>query len=290
MPTNVYFNNFNFSREQDLIEDLILETIKIYGHDVKYIPRTLVREDELYGEDVLSTFDESVELEMYIKDVEGFGGEGDFLSRFNLEIRDQITFVLGRKRFDQAKSEKLTTENGYNLLTEEASNITPSRQRLSTAYEGFSLQLETSSADGYVLTLNRPQEGDLIYLPMADKVFEIKHVEHEAIFYQLGRLQTYELRCELFSYSSERFDTGFDDIDKVESLYSADILIYELTQEDGSILQLENGGSLMQEYRIEETQPTANNEFFEKKNDTTIGNSDIIDFSEDNPFSELDRY
>jgi hypothetical protein len=76
---NQYFNNFNYGREQDLVEDLCLEAIKIYGYNVRYIPSTFVREDPLFGEDTLRKFDDAVELEMYIKNVEGFEGEGDFL-------------------------------------------------------------------------------------------------------------------------------------------------------------------------------------------------------------------
>ena len=291
MVTNPYFNNFGYSREQDLIEDLTIESIKVYGHDVRYIPRTIVKEDDLFGEDVLSQFNDAVEIEMYIKNVEGFEGEGDFLSKFNLEIRDQITFTVARKRFDQARSEKLTTENGYNLLTEEASTTTPSRQFLSTAYEGFSFELETGTSEGYSITNNRPTEGDLLYFPMVDKLFEIMFVEHETMFYQTGRLQTYDIRCELFEYSSEQIDTGISDIDKVEDLYSADILVYEMLQEDGFILQLEDGGSMMQEYRLEDTQATANNEYFSSSATDVIYNTDsILDFSEVNPFSEVDRF
>ena len=86
MPTNVYFNNFGYAREQDLVEDLTIESIKIYGHNLKYIPKTAVKQDPLFGEDTLSTYDDAVDIEMYIKNDEGFVGEGDFLSRFNLEI------------------------------------------------------------------------------------------------------------------------------------------------------------------------------------------------------------
>jgi hypothetical protein len=89
MPTNKYFNNFNYSREQDTIESLIIESIKQFGHEVKYLPRTLVEQDHLFGEAKLSSFNDSVPIEMYIKNVEGFEGEGDFLSKFGVQIRDR---------------------------------------------------------------------------------------------------------------------------------------------------------------------------------------------------------
>jgi len=291
VPTNVYFNNFGYAREQDLVENLTIESIKIYGHNLKYIPKTAVKQDPLFGEDTLSTYDDAVDIEMYIKNVEGFEGEGDFLSRFNLEIRDQVTFTVARKRFDQARSERLTTEVGYSYVQEEANTNAPSRQFLSTSANTgmFGITLETATSEGYSITNNRPLEGDLIWFPMVDKLFEIKFVEHEQIFYQTGRLQTYDLRCELFTYSNERIDTGISDIDAVEDNLTTDILTNEMLQEDGSILQLEEGGSIMQEYRLETNQPSANNEYFQS-NDPVFSSSAIIDFSESNPFSEIDRY
>jgi hypothetical protein len=232
MSTNAYFNNFAYGREQDLVEDLTIEAIKIYGHNVKYMPRTLVNVDHLFGEDVLSKFDEAINVEMYIKNVEGFEGEGDLLSRFGLEIRDQITFTVARKRFDQAiTSPKILTEVGYNLIHESGDNNAPSRQFLTGAKDTESFMLEGSD---YLNTINRPQEGDLIYFPMVGKIFEIKFVEHEQIFYQTGRLQTYDVRCELFEYSSERIDTGNTEIDTIEDTYSLDVLDHQLTLEDGT--------------------------------------------------------
>ena len=99
MSTNPYFNNFNYAGEQNLIEELVLESIKMFGIDVYYLPRTLVDTDQLFGEDVLSKFETAAPIEMFIKNVEGFEGEGDFLSRFNLEIRDEITFTVARHEF-----------------------------------------------------------------------------------------------------------------------------------------------------------------------------------------------
>ena len=290
MPVNTYFNNFNYAREQDLIEDLTIESIKMYGHEVRYLPKTAVRTDYLFGEDTLMQFNDAVEMEMYIKNVEGFEGEGDFLSKFNLEIRDQITFVVARKRFDQAKSEQLTTEVGYNYLTEESDTNSPSRRKLSTAYEGFSVSLEDGNGEGYSITTNRPTEGDLIYFPLVEKLFEIKFVEHEQVFYQNGRLQSFDLRCELFEYSNEQINTGNTSIDVIEDTYTTDILAYEMILEDGDNLSLEEGGSLMQEFIITASgQLVANNAYF-SSNDPVFVQSDIIDFSELNPFGETDRY
>jgi len=166
---NYYFENFENSGEQNLVEDLVIESIKIYGMDVWYIPRTLVAKDDILNEDDLSTFDNAYMVEMYVKSVDGFEGEGDFLSKFGLQIRDSITMTIAQKTYD----------------------------------------LEIGSREASV----RPLEGDLIYLPLNNKIFEINHVEHENIFYQMGSLQSYDLRAELFEYSGERFNTGQKFID-----------------------------------------------------------------------------
>jgi len=282
---NAYFNNFAYGREQDLLEDLIIESIKIYGVDCKYIPRNLNNIDNLFGEAINSSFGDAADLEMYVKNVEGFEGEGDFLSKFGLQIRDSVTFTVARKRFDQVRTEKLTTENGYNLLTEEASTIIPSRQFLAnTDYQTESIVLEENTANGYSITSNRPNEGDLIFFPFTKKLYEIKFVEHESIFYQTGRLNVYDLRCELFEYSSEVVDTGFDDIDKIYDTNAADTLAYQMQLEDGENMLMEDGGYLLQEFQLETTIPSANNTLFTREADN------IIDFTESNPFSEIDRY
>ena len=284
MATNVYFNHFSYGREQDLIEDLTIEAIKIYGHNLKYIPRTIVARDNLYGEDSLSTFNDAADVEMYIKNVEGFDGEGDLLSRFGLQIRDEMTFTVARKRFDQIRTEKLMTEVGYNYLNEDADTNSPSRQFLTGNNETESIILESGTANGYSITTNRPTEGDLIYFPMVDKLFEIKFVEHEQIFYQTGRLQTYDIRCELFEYSSERLDTGYSEIDGVEDQFSLDVLANELLLDgqDGGVLG-EDGNAILVEFTIEDQDAQANNdEIFRQQ----IVSDDIIDFSEADPWSE----
>lgn len=157
----------------------------MYGHDLYYIPRSQSKEyDELYGEDPMKSFQSAHVLEMYIKNVEGFEGEGNIASQFGLEIRDQTTFQVAIRRF-----EELIAEN----------------------------------AGLAAIGITRPREGDLIFLDFvrpdpkfpgsAGMFFEIMYVDHEAIFYQLGSLQTYDLRCEAFRYSNETFSTGVNAID-----------------------------------------------------------------------------
>ena len=178
MAKNYYFENYENSMEQSLIDDLVVESIKIYGIDTMFLPRTIGAKDDILNEDDLPIYEDAYETEMYVKNVDGFEGEGDFLSKFGLQIRDSITLTIA----------KTTYEQEVGVHTE----------------------------------INRPREGDIIYLPLNRKMFVIQHVEHESIFYQMGSLQTYDLRCELYEYSGERFDTGLsylDDQFKDENLF-----------------------------------------------------------------------
>ena len=277
MAVNKYFRPFTYAREQDTAEDLIIESIKIYGIDVKYMPRTIVGLDALLGEDPLSKFEDAIDVEMYIKNTQQFEGEGDFLSKFNLEIRDQITFVMARKRWEQVSNEKMLTEVGYNIQLEDASTTTWGNS--------IALRLENGGTEGYQTTSPRPFEGDFVFFPLNNKLYEIKFVEHENIFYQHGKLYTYELTCELVDrMGAIDLNTGNTAIDAIESRYSQDILIFQIQNEDATNILAEDGGYMLQEYRVETQVVTANNELFTQKS------IDYLDFSERNPFSEIDRF
>ena len=235
------------------------------------MPRTAANVDPLFGEDPLGTYDLAVDCEVYIKNVQGFEGEGDFLSKFNLEIRDQITFTMARKRFDQIKTEKLLTEVGFNFQVETANTGAWSNTEC--------YMTEGAIANGYSITSSRPLEGDLIFFPFNNKLYEIKFVEHENIFYQFGKLYTYDLTCELWDRDN-RLNTGNTVIDGIELTHSQDILLHQFLNEDGTMYLLEDGGFLIQEFRLEATVPTANNEFFQQDQ------LNVIDWSEKNPWSE----
>ena len=275
MTVNKYFKPYSYGREQDTAEDLIIESIKIYGLDVKYLPRTIINQDFLLGEDALGKFNSAIDLEVYIKNIQGFEGEGDFLSKFNLEIRDQITFTMARKRFSQIATEKLIDEVGYNYQVETANT-----QAWSVT---DSYVLETGSANGYSITSTRPLEGDLIFFPLNNKLYEIKFVEHENIFYQHGKLYTYDIQCELYERDS-RLDTGNTAIDIIESNTTLDILTYQFLDESGNTMLIEDGGYMLQEFRLEATAPMANNEYI------TAKSLSFVNWSEQNPFSETDRW
>jgi hypothetical protein len=280
MATNKYFRNYSYGREQRVEDDLTVEAIKIYGVDVQYMPRTIFNEIEEFGEDPLSKFDLAVPIEVYVNNLENFQGEGDFLSKFNLEIRDQITLTMARRRWDQIRTEKLFDEVGNVYLTEDNPAIYSSNTD--------NYLLESGSANGYSISSSRPLEGDLIYIPFINNgngaIYEVKFVEHERVFYQHGKLYTYEMTCELFRYSSERFNTGNNDIDIIETRLSRDIQEYQYLMENADILIMEEGSNLIQEYRLESVASTANNELFTQRSFIDV------DFSEKNPFSEVDRY
>ena len=174
MPRSVYFSQ-SVASEQSVYEDLIIESLKIYGQDVYYIPRTIVDRDTILGEDKASKFDDAYMIEAYIENPEGFDGSGDLYQKFGLEIRDEATFIIARKQWT-------------NLVGVWNNNV------------------ETI----------RPMEGDLIFLPMTNKFFEISFVEHEQPFYQLSNLPVYKLNCSLFEYNEEDFDTGVGEIDVTE--------------------------------------------------------------------------
>jgi hypothetical protein len=171
---NLYFSD-KVRSEQNLYEDIIIESLKIYGQDVYYLPRDIVNEDKIFGQDIPSRYNSSHKIEMYIENVEGFDGEGDLFTRFGVEIRDEATFIVSRRRWEQQV------------------------RRYDNEIQG-----------------NRPFEGDVIYLPMTNKMFQIMHVEHEQPFYQLSNLPVYKLRAQLFEYNDEDLDTGIDAIDVIE--------------------------------------------------------------------------
>lgn len=210
MPVNKYFNtaglNLDNTNEQTLINDLTAESIQINGLDIKYLPRTLQKEDSLFGEDILSSFTSNYDIEMYIDSVDSFGGEGDILEKFGLSVKDELNLTVSTPRF-----------------------------------------LEVTG-------MPKPREGDLIYFPASKGLFEIRFVEDEEPFYPLGILPTFKIRCELFDYSAETFETGDATLDGLDD-----------------IIDPEHGG----------TDPYDDSVEIEAEGDS------YIDFDEDSPFGNL---
>lgn len=237
MATNFFFNNFQSSQEQLLLENLIIESIKIYGEDMYYIPRKLNNYDAVYGADDQSSYEIAYPIEMYIKNIDGFQGDGNFMSKFGLEIRDRVIFSVAQRIFNE----------------------------------------EVGTFTNQV----RPNEGDLIYFPLNKKCFQIKYVNKQEMFYQLGALQTWEVTCELFEYAGETLNTGIPEIDILQKKFDTNQYNWALKDETGSILLDEEGNILVLEgSSINDLIPSADNDEIQKESDL------FVDFTAYDPFSE----
>ena len=260
MAINHHFqggNGIGNQNEKNLYEDLIIEGLKIYGHDVYYLPRTLVNQDLILGEDSLSKFDDSYLIEMYVETTEGLAGEQELINKFGLEIREETTFMLSKRRWTNA------VDSEHTMIKE-----------------------------------GRPNEGDIIYYPLLNKFFEISFVEDQEPFFQLGNLPVYKLRARTWEYSSEKLNTGVTDIDSAEDAFSLDQLAHQFMLEDGTgSLQLENDSVdgtknyfINEEYNIQTQSTYADNLDLDAQAgfNTEDTSDDILDFTERNPFGEVD--
>ena len=286
MATNKYFNLYHQKQEQSLLNDLVEEAVKIHSIDAVYIPRQASGKlDPLFREDVLSHFDDYHHIEVYIKNVDGFEGDNDIFRKFGLEVKNQITFSISRKSF----------------------------------------------AKVFGREQSRPKEGDLIYIPLsiADALYEVRFVNEDTVFYQLGEFYLYDVRCEQAAFQDENINTGIDTIDEIgdeaselyilkldaptgsgmfqygETIYQGDSLedatakatvvsvelngtlkikdLYgEFSSANGAIVGVKSGAS----YDLTEDDPLTGaieiTDDFGAKNKEFI----VIDFTENNPFSE----
>lgn len=184
MGRNVYFSQAVKS-EQDVYEDLIIESLRIYGQEVYYLPRDILKTDKVLGEDTASKYDAAYLLEAYIDNPDGFEGGGDLFQKFGIEIRDECTFTISKRVWE--------------------------------------------STTGVFQDMDKPNEGDIIYLALSNSYFEITYVDSKTPFYQLSNLPVYKLTCSLYEYNDEEFDTGYDEIDDVvkDWAYGLDIKILD---------------------------------------------------------------
>lgn len=283
MSTNHYFQKFTHPGEQNLMDELVQEIIKIHGVDVVYIMResneNMLKRDKFFGDDYIGKFKAKFPIEMFLETADGYGGEGDLLAKFGVILRDQATFVCSRKRF----AEETTRE--------------------------------------------APKEGDLIYFPITNHLFEITHVDFANPFQQFGKSYTFKITVETFQFSEEQFETGIFTIDnvpnekayaiyfdlvaggsgeftpgetvtvpgtlfsgKVSDFEEADLILkvnYPAGQEaptTGYLLGSGSGASwgisAGDPFKMPE-QPFADNEYLENNK------LNIVDFSETNPFGEF---
>ena len=187
---NPFFQQGSTS-EQNLVQDLINEQLRMYGVEIHYLPRKYMNEKTILREVVQSVFDDSYPLEAYVDNFDGYADNPTLLSKFGIEQTNEVTLIISRERWETYIQPLLKNESNVKLTT-------------------------------------RPKEGDLVYFPLGDRLFEIKYVEHEKPFYQLKKNYVYTLKCELFRYEDEVIDTGVSEIDDTLTGDNADG-----TSEDG---------------------------------------------------------
>jgi len=245
MPTNFYFQSGNTSgttNEQRLLEDLIIESMKIYGHDVYYLPRTIANKDPILGEDPLSFFAQAYPLEMYLENTEGFEGQGELLTKFGFEFRSNATFVVARRRWEESVG-----RNADNLQLPE-----------------------------------RPAEGDLLFFPKTKTFFQIDYVDFLNPFYQLGKIYTYRMSCQVFEFSSENINTGIQEIDSIIAGKTQDTFGWQLIMESGDYVLDHTGANIiLQESATTNVDPLDQTDDFERQA------AEFVDFSAFNPFGEV---
>lgn len=250
MTTNTYLHpQQGYSFEQDLYEGVIIENIQISGTDIQYIPRTISGDfSQIFGEDVLSSFDSYATIEMWLADFSVYGGESEMLSKFGMEVRDTATFIVSCKRY-----------------REEVEPIVPASRPEAAKF--------------------RPCEGDLIYVPFSHSLFEIRFVEDKfPAFYQLNKQYVWALRCELVQLNNDKFNTGLAEVDdtfgKLGNRLDASILA-----ENGVYILTEDGGRLLDEtYTVSE--PNADNKGYGDNKAIKEEFLKIINFDVNNPFAE----
>lgn len=186
MPTSPYFPPYyeGYSGEQNLVQDLVDEQIKLFGSDIYYLPRTILKENTL--DDVIySKFESQFQVEMLLSNVEGFGEQSEFISKFGIRITDEVKFIVSARRWAESEAQY-------------SPNLT---------------------------VPGRPNEGDLLYFPLTTDIYEIKFVERESPFYQFGKIQFIIMTAEIYEIGNDKIDTGIEAIDEIEQLFSSAIAL-----------------------------------------------------------------
>ena len=329
MAVNSIFHTSNvaaLATEQNLYRDLVIEAIQAYGHDVHYLDRTLVNEDTILGADNLAKFNTQAKIEMYMENSEGgFAGEKELMSQFGLQNLSEATFVVAKTRF-QDLTKQITIESGTDTLGGsillEDGTLDSATVEASASFESGYIISEATSTDS-----DRPLEGDLIYHPILNKLFQINFVDHDEPYFQLDNNPVFKLKCRLFEYSQEFLDTGVTAIDEIEDALSLDSGAFQftleqetatinalLTEDDDRVryeissdelIALEDSdmttsaGSLLAEdgdYLIQETYIVGDGASSTTNLDTSaqnelfeVADNSVLDFSESNPFGDVGR-
>ena len=329
MAVNSIFHTSNvaaLATEQNLYRDLVIEAIQAYGQDVHYLDRTLVNEYTILGADNLAKFNTQAKIEMYMENSEGgFAGEKELMSQFGLQNLSEATFVVAKTRF-QDLTKQITIESGTDTLGGsillEDGTLDSATVEASASFESGYIISEATSTDS-----DRPLEGDLIYHPILNKLFQINFVDHDEPYFQLDNNPVFKLKCRLFEYSQEFLDTGVTAIDEIEDALSLDSGAFQftleqetatinalLTEDDDRVryeissdelIALEDSdmttsaGSLLAEdgdYLIQETYIVGDGASSTTNLDTSaqnelfeVADNSVLDFSESNPFGDVGR-
>ena len=206
MALNPFFTQ-GTKNEQNLVQDLINEQLKMYGVECYYLPRKYLTTNTVIREVVQSKFDDAYPLEAYVNNYDVYQGNGTVLSKFGIEVQQDINLTISKDRFENYITPLIRNETGIKLST-------------------------------------RPKEGDLIWFPLDDRLYEIKFVEHAKPFYQLKELYVYELQCEVFRYEDETVDTGIGSIDdETEEIgYSQTLTLTGVGTTATAVTTFRNGG------------------------------------------------
>ena len=187
MALNSYFLQGS-KNEQFLMQDLINEQLTIYGIEVYYLPRKVFKTDNIIKEVQSSKFDDSFIIEAYLNNYEGYNPNSDLMTKFGLRLTNEVSLTISKERFEEF---------------------------IAPFLEGMSSGIKDGTITEYTFEdlITRPKEGDLVYFPLGERLFEIKRVESEKPFYQLNKNYTYELNCELYEYENELIDTTIEEVD-----------------------------------------------------------------------------
>jgi len=278
MPTNVYFDT-GTKPEQHLYEDLMIEQLKIYGQDVFYIPRTLVKEDSLFGEDTLSKFDDAYQIEMYFENVEGYEGEKEIMSKFGLQMNEDVTFVVARRRFEQLVS------HDSNLIVKTRPNegdlvYFPKVKKI------FEISF-VDHDDPFYQVHNVPA------FKLKCKTFEYSSEDMDTGIAEIDAIETdnsldqlvYQITMEQSGTYNEgiELESGDGNLEQETQTGGTDNIIGE-NETGGESIVLETGDYIIQEAYVTDTiDENAMNDFFDKQDDN------IIDFTESNPFGDIGK-
>ncbi len=211
------------SNEQFLVQDLINEQLKIYGIEIYYLPRKIFQTDDIIKEVQSSKFDDSFLIEAYLNNYEGYSPSSDIMTKFGLQLKNEVSLTISRERFEEF--------------------ITPFMEAISAGLRD-NIQTDFTFQD----LVSRPREGDLIYFPLGERLFEIKRVEFEKPFYQLGKNYIYELSCELYEYENELVETSIEEVDNTveDEGYNTAVSLVDNVIEASAIARVGSAGMVGQ--------------------------------------------